>query len=772
MRIFAALLALAIAACSSDSADRDVDVDATSDASTDTVEDSDATPTDAPTDVWEPPPARDLTRYVDPFIGTDGGGNVIPGALLPHGVVRASPVTNSGEGQIDAYEHGDGAFYGFAHMHLEGPGGSGNGYGHVVLRPLRVDVADAFSAAPAVLDPETESAAPGYYSVRVDDTLAEVTATQWAAAHRYTFAGDGPRTVLFDLAESRGESIGGEVTRDGNRLLGSARYQVHPAVAELVGDGTTGRLTVYFALDFGAEPAALSAFDRNGDASALADGATVDGRELRFAARFDGDTLEPRIGLSLIDAQTAAAHLDALSEVGDGSFDGVAEAAEATWNARLNRVQAEGADEDLTRFYTALYHAMFQPADYSEGDTFASAWDGVQSAYPLPEGRRYVTDDWCLWDTFRTSHPLRTLVEPDLVDDIVFSSLHAYRTGGWLPKCPWAAGGYSRVMTGNPQAIIVADAVVRGFDGFDRDDAVAAVRKTSESDSNPFPAGLCGYFGLGTPAEYLSLGYVPHECDPTQSASTTFEVAHADWAIARMAEFLGDDALAATYDERADSWRIHWDDETGFPRGMRRDGSWVEPFDPADMSDTNDFVEASAWIFAFGAPHDVSGMIEVHGGEEPFVAKLDAFFAGDHFDPTNQPSFHIPFLYAHAGRPDRTAEQVHATMADAYGTGRDGLPGNDDAGSTSAWFVLAAAGLYPLAPGDTAWTVTPPLLDRITFVLDPVHQAAATLTIETEGDGAYIDRIEWNGESVDGPTIDHATLVGGGTLRVHLTTEP
>ncbi len=779
---FALLTAALGAASGCDGAEAETDArdaadtptaDVTADVASDTAAgdtaavDADAMPDTDDVSTWEPPPEMALTQYVDPFVGTEGLGHVIPGALVPHGVVRASPVTNSGTGDIDAYHHDDDEFFGIAHMHLEGAGGLRNGYGHVLVRPVRVALDEISAQPPAALDRSTEEAAPGYYAITADETRVEVTASRWGAVHRYTFEGDAPRALELNLEESRGTALRGEVTEVSDTdWRGLGYYQVHPLIGTLAGQPGTGELTVYWAMSTSVAPTGTGAWQGSREPEAM----PFSGARVHAGMQFgdDVDVLTVRVGLSLRDTDNAAAHRDAQPV----DFDDARAEAESTWNTRLNRVRAEGEEDDLRRFYTALYHTMFQPADYSEDGMFVSAWDGVATEYPLPEGRRYYTDDWCLWDTYRTSHPFRTIAEPEIIDDVVFSMLHAYRTGGWMPKCPWAAGGYSRVMTGNPQVAIVADAVVKGFDGFDMDDALAAVRRTSEEDSNSSPNGACGYFGLGTPPEYMSLGYVPRECDPTQNASITMEVAYADWALAQMAETLGETELAATYMARAESWRANWDSETGFPRGRLRDGSWMTPFDPTDTSDDNDFVEASAWIFKFFVPHDVPALIDIHGGEEAFIAQLDTFFSNGQYDPTNQPSFHIPFLYAHAGRPDLTQATTRRVMDEAYGLGRRGLPGNDDAGSTSAWFVLAAAGFYPVAPGGTSYTLSSPLLDRVEWVLNPEFQSDGTFVIEAVNnspEAVYVESVSLNGVPLETPFIEHNDITAGGTLTFVMT---
>lgn len=717
--------------------------------------------------------AQDLVGFVDPMIGTHGGGNVIPGALVPHGMVRASPVTNL-TGDIDAYDWADSRLFGIAHTHLEGPGGSRNGYAHILVTPSVVIASDAETYG-VPLDHERESASPGYYEVPFGpsgEITAAVTATGHGAAHRYQFPDSGERYVIVNLAESRGQPLGSEITAEGGEVFGTAGYNVHPAVRQLAGGSNrTAVSNVHFSITANAPYTTLT-FENS--ETAPVEGDQLSGRGIGMILVFapGAEELELRVGISAIDVEQARQNRE--HEVQSSSFDDIQAAAADAWNQRLNRVAIVADDAEKTRFYTALYHFMMQPADHTESERFYNGASG-EGAVLDARGWRYYSDDWCMWDTFRTSHPLHTLLEPDIVDDFVRSLMVWHDQGGWLPKCPWMATGYSRVMTGNPAIPVIADAYAKGFRGFDADAALAAVVHLSDEDENPFPEGLCGYFGLGTPPEYDSLGYVPHECDPTQAASMTLEYAHADWNVAEFAARLGDTETEARFRERADRWRNHWDEEEGFMRGRMRNGDWMEPFDPADFTDTNSFVEASSWIFSFAVPHDIPGMIEAHGGPEAFVAKLDAFFEGNHFDPTNQPSFHIPFLYAHAGRHDRTVDAVRETVEDAYDISAEGLPGNDDAGSTSAWLVFAALGLYPVNPGEPVYTIASPHFDRAEIFLDRVHYSGDSFVIEAVGAGTdqpYVVSAMLNGEPLDEPVISHAAIGAGGTLVLEMSDTP
>lgn len=722
----------------------------------------------------------DLVSFVDPLIGTRGGGNVIPGPLLPHGLMRPSPHTVNGAGSIDAYDYSATAIQGFTHTQLEGPGGSGNGYSQILLMPT-VGARDLTpSGYRSSFSHDSEIVEAGYYAVTLADSgvRVELTAARRAAVHRYTFPASDSARVVLDLGHSNGSSIGGALTRVGdNAFEGHGAYQVHPLLGLTLSDddGTTGEMRVYFRIE------ASRPFDAAGlstpAGAAASDVVAVEGPRLvgfgEWATAAD-ETIELRVGISLIDVEHA--RLNLATDLGDRDFDAVRQAARAEWNTRLNRVQVEGSERDRRIFYTALYHSMFQPTDATEADgAFQSPTSGKPETV-RDAGFPFYTDDWCMWDTFRTSHPLASLTEPETREPVARSILLRYQQGGWLPKCTWSATGYSRVMIGNHAIPILVDAWRRGFHGFDGALALEAMVKAGMQDNpNPGEDGLCGYFNLGTVPAYIDKGYVPGECDPTQSASMTLEYAYDDWVTARFAEAMGDEATRDAFDERGKNYAEHFNPAYGFMQGRHGDGSWIEPFDPADTSDANHFAEASSWIYSFFVPHDVPGLIALMNGRDAFIARLDAFFDEGHYDPSNQPSFHIPWLYNAAGAPWRTQDRVRRVLAEHYGDDPGGLPGNDDAGSMSAWYVLASLGLYPLAPGDPTWELGAPLFERATIHLHPGWYPGKPLTIEAPRDNPddrYIQSVSLNGVPISAPRIDHAALAGGGVLRVVLGPAP
>ena len=733
-------------------------------------------------EVYTPPPPfivsnqRDLTRYVDPMIGTRGSGNVIPGALLPHGMVRASPDTNSAATSIDAYEYTDDRIEGFTHLHLEGPGGSSNGYNQIRFTPTLSGV--PIESIASTFSHDTEIATPGLYAVTLDDTgiRAELTATDHAAVHRYTFP-SGDAKVVIDLGASNGQSTGGSVSIPTDRTIeGKGQYVVHGVASLLkkVAPGTADS-DVYFHATFSRPMSGFGTWQK-GTPPKLEPGAkTRSGQYIGAYATFDtsdGQPLEVRIGISLVSAKQARRNAE--EELGTRSFDEVRATANDGWNSVLNRIQIDADEETSTKFYTALYHSLFQPANYTEvsGD-FVVAAGGVRHVLNHG-GRPYYTDDWCMWDTFHTTHPLGTIVEPEIRSNVVRSMLTIYQDGGWLPKCTWNAAGYSRVMTGNHSVSIIVDAWMKGLRDFDPELAWKAMNKLSMEEGTEMD-GLCGYVGTGTPPEYVEHGYVGTECDPMQAAGMTLEYAYDDSCMAAFAADRGLEAEHALYASRAQNYRNHWNPAVGFMQPRNRDGSWTEPFDPTSMDDFNGFVEASSWTYSFFVPHDIPALVALMGGPEAFVARLDDYFEKGYFDASNEPSFHIPWLYNYAGAPSKTQALVRKLLAEQFGTGPDGLPGNDDSGAMSAWYVFGALGLYPVSPGDPAYQIAAPIVDRAVLHLNPAFYTGNSFIIETENnapDHPYIQAVTLNGTPLERTWITHDEITQGGTLHIVLGGDP
>jgi len=731
---------------------------------------------------WEPfcPEGHDLLAWVDPMIGTEGSGNAVPGPMVPHGFVKLSPDSQVGAGSVDAYEYSATRLEGFSHTHLEGPGGGSNGYSNLLVMPWLGELPAQASDLSSAFSHDSEEAAPGYYAVTLDEhnIRAELTATGWTGAHRYTFPASDDARIVFDAGHSRGSAIDADFafTRDG--FEGWAQYTMHPLMTYMLEDapGTTGELTLYFSAQFSRPFDDSGAFTIDGSSlEPLDDTASITGEDVGAWFSWtttEGEQLELRLAVSLQSVEQARANLEAQSA--GQSFEEILAAAENAWACRLGRVRVQGGtDDQTTLLYTSLYRAMMQPSELTEpGGSFVSGTSGSPVTHTACDTRVFYADDWCLWDTFRTTHPLGTILEPETVDDRVASFLHQHQEGGWLPKCTWAATGYSRVMIGNHAVPVLADAVAKGFTDYDPDLLWEAVNHSATQDEAQWLTdGICGYLNLGTPPEYMDMGYVSHECDTSQSASMTLEYAYNDWTTARIAEALGLDVETASFDARAESWRNHWDPEQGFMRGRYRDGGWVEPFDP---SGPEDFCESTSWIYSFFVPHDPEGLMEAMGGDAAFVTRLDTFFDEGYFEPDNEPSFHVPWLYNVSSQPHKATQRVHALLDQAFAASPDGLPGNDDAGATSALYALASMGLFPMAPGDGIYQITTPLFERVEILPHPGLGATESFVIEATGreQGVAIQRATLNGEPLEQLRLHHDDLMAGGTMTLELGGAP
>jgi predicted alpha-1,2-mannosidase len=714
--------------------------------------------------------------YVDPFIGTEGAGNAIPGPCLPHAMVKLSPDTDAEPGSVDAYEYSDARIQGFSHTHLEGPGGSSNGYSHILLVPVTGELRTPGEGVASTFSHAEERAGPGTYAVRLldYDILAELTSTARCGFHRYTFPQADDARILLDVGHTRGLSLGGQVKIVGDRCVrGHGIYSMHPliALATQADPGTTARMQVYFHAEFDRP---FSSFGTWRGSEKSPGSREVSGKDAGAFLEYRterGETVQVKVGISYISEDQAEENL--LREIPGWDFDGVRREAESLWEERLSRVRIDGGtDGQRTQFYTALYHSMLQPTDYSEYGRFWSGADGTGAVFPA-DRFRFFSDDWCVWDTFRTVHPLQALVEPELRSDIVQSYLHLYEQGGWLPKCTWQATGYSRVMIGNHAVSVILDAAVRGVRGFDTETAYAAMRKSALEDNENLLSGVaCGYLNLGTPPDYLRIGYVPQECDSTQAVSMTLEYAYDDWCVARMAGILGKQEDHDFFLARSRNYVNHWNPEQGFMQPRFRDGEWLTPFDPdADIG----FCEADAWKYTWFVPHDPAGLIRLLGGREAFLRKLDAFFDQGHYDASNEPDFHVPYLYVYAGAPHKTQQRVRALLETAFADAPSGLPGNDDAGATSAWYVFGALGLYPVCPGDPVYLIGSPLFPRSELRLKTEGGQGEPFTIEarnTSRENLYVQSATLDGRTLERAWIRYGEVAAGGRLVLEMGPQP
>lgn len=690
--------------------------------------------------------SSDPLACVDPFIGTGFHGHTYPGATTPYGMVQLSPDTRSGDWDACAgYYYEDQTIDGFSHTHLSGTGCAD--LADVLFRPTmrdEINAAGEYDPVPFRFTHEQEQAACGYYAVTLPDERidVELTAAPRTGVHRYRFHGEGLRRVEIDMTHSVGEE----------RL---ERWELRPCgEREFCGmrltQGWTPNHHVCFSAAFSAPFI---------DAKVLDSGVAV----LTFDEAVD--TLTIAVGLSSVSCENARANR--LAEVPELDFDRVRGQAEALWREALGAVTVTGGTPEQRRnFYTALYHTKLTPNRMDDVNGEYRRHD--QTIGRLAAGQRYYST-LSLWDTFRAWHPLQTLIDTTLVNDMVRSMLDMYDCTGELPIWPLASGE-TRTMIGYHAASVIADAWMKGIRGYDGAKALAAMVRSSEINAKGAD-------------RYAALGYVPSDAR-NESVSCTLEYAYDDWTIARMAEALDNDEVARRYRERAMNYVNLFDGSTGFFRGRRSDGGWTTPFEP--FATGRDYTEATPWHYRFFVPHDVNGMIQLLGGREEFLCRLDSLFTFesdamrlDVSDVTglmgqyahgNEPSHHMAYLYSYAGQPWKTQELTRRLLDEMYAPTPGGIIGNEDCGQMSAWYVLSSLGLYAVCPGSNEFVLTTPLFERAVIRLG--NGRTLTVTANHPERNRYIHAVRFNGESVEENYITYDQLMEGGELAFELAAEP
>lgn len=712
---------------------------------------------------------RDLVDLVDPAIGTGGQGYSVgcafPGPARPFGLVKPSPDTADESGISPGYYHGGGyhaddeLVQGFSHLHAHGIGVTA--YGVVALMPA--DGMDATKTAEEGyrlrMAEGSERASAGLYEVGLLDPAGEplvevaLTATDRTALHRYTFAEGSTPTVILDLEHGLdgGEALGASLSMDPEtgRFEGwmDSRGQMGPA------------FRTWFAGILDPAPTGWGSWGDGEpvEGQAAASGVDAGGYWTFDPAALEGGVVSVRLALSLVDAEGAAANLEAEHD----GFDleaGVA-AARAAWEEAFAGVRVTGGeDEEAVIFATALYHALLMPTAIDDVD---GRYRGFDDEIHVAEGHRYHTD-FSLWDTYRTAHPLYTLLWPEAHTGMLRSLARMAEQGGALPLWPLATYDAS-VMLGSPASVVVGEAwqkaLLRAEDGGPDPDASVLLNAALDAafDRVDLPYGARPDVAL-----YDAHGYYPAD-QVDRSVAWTQEVSIADGALAPMAAALGEEEAAALLEARARYYRNVYDPEVGYFHARDSDGLFAEDFD--DRSWGDEYTEGNARQYLWLATHDPEGLIETLGGEAAAVERLSAFFEAsareeqtfwprENYWHGNEPDLHAPWLFAVAGRPDLTREWVDWVARTFYGTGPDGLAGNDDAGTLSAWFVFTAMGLYPMA-GTDRYVLGQPRFSSVEFEVE----GGTFLITADEGEGVSLNGLPWAP-----PTLPHRAITAGGRL--------
>lgn len=729
--------------------------------------------------------AEDYTAWVNPFIGTTNFGTTNPGAVVPNGMMSVVPfnVMGSSDNVYDKdarwwstpYEFHNKFFTGYAHVALSGVGcpDMGSLLTMATTGALEPDYKKYGS------DYSGETAVPGYYSNKLEkyDILTEVTATPRSSAERYTFpAGQG--NIIINLGQGLTNESGATVRRvsdteiEGSKLLGTFCYNPQKV------------FPIYFVMKVSRKPDACGYWKMQPEMTGVEAEWTPDngtyklytqyGRELSgddigywwtYSDLKPGEQVEVRMGVSFVSIANARENME--KEQGGMTFDDLRAKAHDTWQADLGRIRVEGGtDEQKQVFYTSLYHALLHP----------NVLNDVNGQYPLMEsfGDGVVTDGrnrytvFSLWDTYRNVHQLLTMVYPERQADMLRSMVDMSKEWGWLPK--WELYGRETfTMEGDPAIPVIVDSWRKGLRDFDMDAAYEAMKKsaTTPGAQNPMRPDIDPYIERG----YVPLGAHQGDNSGDNSVSHALEYYVADNALAWLAEQRGDKDFAKELYKRAKGYRHYYSKESGTLRPINDDGTFLAPFDPRqgeNFEPVPGFHEGSAWNYTFFVPHDVEGLAKLMGGKKKFVDKLQMVMDTGLYDPANEPDIAYPYLFSRFGGEEwRTQEQVAKLLEKYFTTKPDGIPGNDDTGTMSAWAVFSMMGFYPDCPGEPYYTLTSPTFDSV-----EIDTPEGTLRIETEresADAKYIKSMELGGKPLKNYRISHDDLVSSKTLKFKLT---
>lgn len=725
--------------------------------------------------------SADYAHWVDPFIGTADYSVTHPGAVVPHGMMATVPfnVTGSDLNRFDKDNRWWSAPYdirnkysvGFAHGALSGVGCPE--LGAIITMPTVGEVkADRYERGSTYVE---EVATPGYYATTYDkfSVRAEATATERASVERYTFLEGGQANIIVDLGTALSNESGAMLRKvsntevEGMRLLGTFCYTnqaVFPVyfVARI---SKPAQSTGYWKLQ--PEMTGIEA-QWSGDSGEYKlynnYSREMMGNDIGFFFSLGeveaGTVVEVKVGISYTSIENARKNLD--GEVGDSTFDEVRQASYNRWNEALSRIRVEGGtEEDKTIFYTALYHSLLHPNILSdingEYPTMERGDIGLAVGYD-----RYTV--FSLWDTYRNVHQLLTLAYPERQTDMIRSMVGMSQEWGWLPR--WELYGRETfTMEGDPAIPVIVDSYLKGLRDFNIETAYEAMRRsaTTEGKSNPIRPDIDPYIERG----YIPVGWFANDLSGDNSVSHALEYYVADNALAALARHLGDEEFAQRMEERASGWRNYYSKEYGALRPIDKEGNFITPFDPAagaNFSNTTGFHEGSSWNYTFFVPHDIEGLIKLMGGKREFTKRLWSIFEEGHYDPTNEPDIAYPYLFSRIkGEEWRTQQLVKKLLDENYTTSPDGLPGNDDTGTMSAWAVFSMMGLYPDCPGQPYYTLTTPRFDRV-----EIETTHGTVAIECEGQGDRIKEIWMGGKRCDTYRISHSDLIENGGLKLKL----
>ena len=725
--------------------------------------------------------AQQPVDEVNPFIGTSNYGTTNPGAVCPQGMMSVVPfnVMGSDLNRFDKdkqwwstpYSSDNKFFTGFAHGSLSGVGCPE--LGSLLLMPTAGDLQVDYTAYGS--EYTNEQATPGYYATRLSkyNILAEATATMRTGLSRFTFP-KGQSHILLNLGEGLTNESGATVRFvsdteiEGSKLQGTFCYnpatvfpvyfvmklskapqrkgywkKQRPMTAEAVWDADAGKYKIY------------SSYTRE-----------MSGDDVGVWFDFEtaeGESIQAKVGISYVSIENARKNLE--TEQPGFDFDRVRTAAREQWNNDLSRIEVEGGTKDQrTIFYTGLYHLLIHPNILQDTNGEYPRMESLQVGHT--KGNRYTV--FSLWDTYRNVSALMTLLYPDRQTEIIRTMIDMYRENGWLPK--WELYGRETfTMEGDPSIPYIVDAWMRGLRDFDTSLAYEAMRKGATTP---------GEFNLLRPDanDYFTRGYVPLMEQYDNSVSHALEYYIADWNLSQFAKALGHKEDAKLFYDRSMGYKHYYCKQFKTLRPLMPDGTFYAPFDPKqgeNFEPSPGFHEGNAWNYTFYVPHDIKGLAKLMGGAKPFVNHLQSVFDNGYYDPANEPDIAYPYLFSYfKGEEWRTQKLISELLRSGYHNAPNGVPGNEDTGTMSAWAIFSMMGFYPACPGDPTFVLTSPTFDKVTIHLDERFYPKGKLVIEAQhpsADAIYVREVKAGDKKLSGYTITHEQLVNAGTLRYQLS---
>lgn len=701
-------------------------------------------------------PRHDVLSEVNVMIGAAGGGSeyggMMPLATTPFGTTSWTAQTRENWVGRNSYAYEDTTLSGFIGTHQ--PAIWLGDYGYVLLDPQTGDLKTSREERVVPFRHEDEHASPCEYSVIAGGISTAVTASDHAAIFRIHFPEEGAKRVLVEATRANIEGYV-HVDLQNREIVG---YNPHRMDSNL-GPFSLPNFRGYFVVRF---QSPISSFGVYEGSKRFANVVSASGQNVGAWAELrdheQGAQLV-KVGTSFISVDQARNNLD--SEIRGWDYDRLRDGLRRTGEKKLSSIEIIGGTNDQRKnFYTGLFHAMLEPKLFSENGRYYSAFDDK-----IHRGVSYTA--YSLWDTFRAEHSLLTLVAPDRVDWMVQALLQDYQEGGWMPK--WPNPSYTNIMVATHGDSVVAEALQKGFIGFDRELAYKAVyqdamvppiddlkhRWADREPHTPYEARQ----GL---TYLMRLGYVPND-RYNEAASTTLEGCYDDWCVAQVAKAVGKLDVYQALMKRSLNYRNQFNPATGFMQARQEDGRWA--------GENDGWTEGDKWAYTFAVMHDVPGLIQLMGGKEKFNELLDRHFAGGHNWHANEPCHHYPFLYDYSGQPWKTQSAVRKVLVQEYHNRPDGLNGNEDCGQMSAWYIFAALGFYPVNPASGDYMLCSPLFQKAVLHLPHGHRFTI-LAPKASETNVYIQSVKLNGLNLAIPVIRYADIVKGGKIEFDLGPSP